>query len=47
MNLGGGELRPSDRLLHGMHEREEVRRREHPMPALDRALEHVRDAIRV
>ena len=47
MHFRGGKFRPSDWLLHRVDEREQMRRREHPVPALDRALEYMRDAIRV
>ena len=45
MDFGSGKFGPPDRLLHRVDEREQMRRRQHPMPALDRALEHMRDAI--
>ena len=36
----------TDRLLHGMDEREQARRRDHPMTAFHRALEQMRDRDR-
>ena len=37
--------RPAEWLLHGVHQREKCWRREHPVPALDRALQDVRQSV--
>ena len=39
------ERRTPDRLLHRVHQREQGRRVEHPVPALDGALQHLRDQV--